>query len=205
MSGLRGRQKEKRRKAIADAALALFEAQGYQGTTVEQIAAKAEVGVTTVFNYFGTKQQIILEILRQDDELAYPAVVKRLKRMSDPVEAMTALGVEINLHTLRALPLSVWREVLPLMFSPGSVFYDAYQELVRGFMEEARSALQMLIDRGVLSSGLDVQTCIQVCMDVSHMELLRLVAEEQPDPHRHEQYMRAATRLLLGGAMCSGT
>jgi len=58
--GLRERKKAKTRRAIQDAALALIAEQGYEATTVEQIAAAAEVSPSTCFRYFPTKEDIIL-------------------------------------------------------------------------------------------------------------------------------------------------
>lgn len=197
MSGLRERQREKRRKAIVQAAVGLFASQGYQRTTVEQIAMSAEVAATTVFNYFGTKQQIVLDIIRRDDEEGFAATLASLEQVADPVEAMTLIGVQSTLHTLNALPLSVWREVIPLLFSPGTPFFEAYQELNEVFRTEARIALQRLVARGLLSTRLDLETCIQVCMDISHMEMVRLIAQENPDLAGHERYIRAAITNLL--------
>ena len=58
--GLRLRKKVKTRLAIEDAALALFAEQGYEATTVEQIAERAEVSTTTFFRYFPSKAEVIL-------------------------------------------------------------------------------------------------------------------------------------------------
>ncbi|MFD3451760.1 TetR family transcriptional regulator [Streptomyces sp. NPDC058691] len=57
---LRERKKIQTRRAIRRAAYRLFEAQGYDGTTVEQIADAAEVSASTVFRYFPTKEDIVL-------------------------------------------------------------------------------------------------------------------------------------------------
>jgi len=58
--GLRERKKAKTRAAIQAAALALFERQGYQATTVDQIAAMADVSQSTFFRYFPTKEDVVL-------------------------------------------------------------------------------------------------------------------------------------------------
>ena len=57
---LRERKKIKTRIAIRDATYALIKEQGYEATTVEQIAARAEVSPSTVFRYFPTKEDIVL-------------------------------------------------------------------------------------------------------------------------------------------------
>ena len=58
--GLRERKKLKTKEAIQREALRLFEEQGYSETTIEQIAAAAEISPSTFFNYFPTKEDVVL-------------------------------------------------------------------------------------------------------------------------------------------------
>jgi AcrR family transcriptional regulator len=57
---LRERKKAKTRAAIQQHALRLFREQGYEATTVEQIAEAAEVSPSTYFRYFPTKEDVVL-------------------------------------------------------------------------------------------------------------------------------------------------
>lgn len=59
-SGLRERKKAQTREAIIDAAVDLFERNGYDATTVEDIAAEANISPRTFFRYFDTKLEVIL-------------------------------------------------------------------------------------------------------------------------------------------------
>ena len=54
MSGLREKQKETRRQAMLTAAAKLFKEQGFAKTSMEEIAAAAELSVATAYNYFKT-------------------------------------------------------------------------------------------------------------------------------------------------------
>src|SRR5258706_12446875 len=59
-AGLRERKKLKTKEAIQREALRLIAAQGYAETTIEQIAAAAEISPSTFFNYFPTKEDVVL-------------------------------------------------------------------------------------------------------------------------------------------------
>jgi len=89
-TGLRERKKAKTRAALQAAALDLFEHQGYDATTVDQIAERAEVSQSTFFRYFPTKEDVVLhdrydplllaELLNQPAELGPIAALRRTLR-----------------------------------------------------------------------------------------------------------------------------
>jgi AcrR family transcriptional regulator len=58
--GLRERKKQKTRWAIQEHALRLFAEQGYDATTIDQIAAAAEISPSTFFRYFPTKEDLVI-------------------------------------------------------------------------------------------------------------------------------------------------
>lgn len=61
--GLRELKAQRTREQIIDVALDLFIEQGYDETTMEQIAERAEVGSSTLYRYFPSKDLLILDRL----------------------------------------------------------------------------------------------------------------------------------------------
>jgi len=113
--GLRERKKLRTRRTIVDAAHALFTDHGYDATTIEAIAAGADVSVRTFFRYFATKEEVALAPLDEVGELALAALERRP-------------GDEPPLAALRAASLDAWVAMAP---KPGAF---------RGYVEHLLSA-----------------------------------------------------------------
>ena len=68
----RERERLARRRAMLDAALAVFAEKGYAGATLDEVAERAEFGKGTLYNYFpGGKEEILFALI--DD--AYDGMV----------------------------------------------------------------------------------------------------------------------------------
>lgn len=60
-TGLRERKKARTRRHIADTAARLFAEHGYENVAVGDVARAAEVAEQTVYNHFGTKEQLVTD------------------------------------------------------------------------------------------------------------------------------------------------
>jgi len=60
MSGLRERKRIAAMHRIQAVALDLFDAEGFDAVTIEEIARLADVSPSSVYRYFGTKEQLVL-------------------------------------------------------------------------------------------------------------------------------------------------
>ncbi len=76
-SGLRERNRQRRHERIADAALRLFAERGFDGVTIDEIAAAAEVSRRTFFRYFARKEDVLLDWKRRIAEQLRDALDRR--------------------------------------------------------------------------------------------------------------------------------
>ncbi len=189
-----------RRQAISRAAVDLFKQQGFQATTIEQIAKVAGVSPPTVFKYFGSKQEIILEMLKEADLRAIFDTREHLSRFSDPVDALCHMEELLVGYALEVLPAPLWRELLPVVLSGGdSGLPEAYRELNAGLLTEITDVLRDMQEAGRLRADLDVELAAFLLNDYSHLQLLRLTSADEPDLQAHSRQVRLTTRLIFEG------
>ncbi len=104
------------RERILDAALELFGAKGFAGTTTKEIAVKAGVNEVTVFRTFGTKQGLYAAMFAERSLV--PSIMRSVEfDFSTPLEEMmvrnvsTVLGMlKANRHMFMLMMNDVWRQ-----------------------------------------------------------------------------------------------
>ncbi|HXA88235.1 MAG TPA: helix-turn-helix domain-containing protein [Mycobacterium sp.] len=76
-TGLRERKRQQTRQELISAAMRLFEARGYEQTTVAEIATAAGVSTKTFFNYFASKDEVLFPHLSRRIEAAVALIEQR--------------------------------------------------------------------------------------------------------------------------------
>ena len=151
--GLRYRKKLKARLAVERAALELVIERGYDGVTVEDVCARAEISKKTFFNYFPSKAAAIMgrmdafpddeelaQVLREHDESCYLDVLVGV------VGTSLASGMDEGIVSLR-------REALRSM---PQLFFHGQRDLLavqRSIAAALRSYLGEHPERRMLAGG----------------------------------------------------
>jgi AcrR family transcriptional regulator len=98
--GLRERKKQRTRSMLIDAAVQLCEKQGFEKTTVDQIAAVADVSPRTFSRYFATKDAVILAMI----DGMVDAIAVQLERQPPGLsELETLLAAHVDMVKATAL------------------------------------------------------------------------------------------------------
>ncbi|MEE4598797.1 helix-turn-helix domain-containing protein [Streptomyces sp. DSM 41524] len=112
--GRRERKKAATRQKIADTALRLFLERGYEAVGIREVAAEADVAVTTLFSHFASKEALVFEqdqdfeqrltqavTGRAPDEPLLPALRREIHAL---VRHCTADGAAPIWHMIEASP-----------------------------------------------------------------------------------------------------
>jgi AcrR family transcriptional regulator len=160
VQGLRERKKTRTHEAIRDAALVLFERHGYDHTTVEDIAAAAEVSPRTFFRYFDSKLDVVMSHNKEDDH-DLGAMVSAAPPELGPIAATLAVFREqLGALAVGDDPSSV-REFKVVLTTPSlrslalEHFHQHQQELARTYAERLgvpEDDLQPHVLAGVVST-----------------------------------------------------
>lgn len=156
-AGLRERKRLAAMHRIQTVALDLFDEHGYDQVTIERIAEQAEVSPSSVYRYFGTKEQLV--IWDEYDPVALAAIADELQQRP-PIEAVRRVVEVVMGEAVRTDPERIHRR-LRLAFTNPSI--------------EAASALQtyemaaviggLIAERvGDTVDDLDVQVFAYACV-----------------------------------------
>ncbi|GGN98661.1 TetR family transcriptional regulator [Actinoplanes lobatus] len=117
MASLRDRKRARTRQALVEVAAELFERQGYDETTVAQIAAGAEIGTRTFFSYFPGKEHLVfpesddrvhaaLEAIdrRTPEDGPAEVLLRALRRVGDDSDDMSGRLAALRLRLIREVP-----------------------------------------------------------------------------------------------------
>ncbi|UJW28451.1 TetR family transcriptional regulator [Saccharothrix sp. AJ9571] len=134
--GLRARKKQRTREALIDAAHELFCVNGFEGTTIDQIAEAVEVSSRTFFRYFTSKEDVALALA--DEQItavleafaAQPAGLPVLTAMrTAAVEVVRTYEAEARFHSLQNL-ISLSPALAAARVERGAARIDAVARLV---------------------------------------------------------------------------
>ncbi|WP_369247632.1 TetR/AcrR family transcriptional regulator [Streptomyces sp. R41] len=160
--GLRERKKLQTAMRIYRTAIALFVERGFDNVSVQEIADAAEVSKMTVFNYFGTKEDLVFRPMeehfgdvaravreRKPGESAVDAVRRQFLEMVEARDPSVGLHSEPFARQVRRLVM----ETPPLMERAFLAAQKGTRELAGVLAEETGDAMLATVVAATLSAA----------------------------------------------------
>ena len=161
MSKLRAHQKAQRRELIEIAAKNLFVEKGFELASIEEIASLAMVSQATVYNYYGSKDELLLAIVARGEV----GVAQKDSDFSDraisenPVDLVTEV-IMSNVHdTISTLSRELWGNVIAYVATTADkTVAPRYIETIAGGLGTAIfHVLESYQEQEKISSNIDVE------------------------------------------------
>lgn len=190
----RQRKKVAVRRQIVSKGIELFSRHGMENVTVEQIAEAADIGKGTIYNYFQTKEDIVVAFMMQL-ELRLQACVKDVAGMNGSLESILAEFIRLQFRKKRRYHRFV-RVFLAQMFTESFLPYMVeMQKAIDPPMEKLFQGLQR---RALLRSDVNVAELIVVFKTVQ-LGLTALWAVEGPPFRATEFVLQREMKLFCEG------
>jgi TetR/AcrR family transcriptional regulator, regulator of cefoperazone and chloramphenicol sensitivity len=199
-SSRRQRQAAQTRADILQAARRLFSARGYAATTIEAIAAEAQVAEATVYAGFGSKRGILLAFqqLMEDNADRGERAREFLAAAGDPAtQIAVAVSISLSFPGRHA-------DLIAVLLSARGMDPDVDEFLQRGLMEEHRGAWSMvasvLASQGALRPGLTEQEAGDLAAALTRPEIYLILSGEPGWSHdRITEMLTTVVRSALLG------
>ena len=198
MAGLRERQKAHREQRILTAAVQCFRTQGYRAVRIEDLAALAEVAVGTVYNYYGTKGDILIATVAMEVE---EVLASGQKLVADPPagveQALLALIFQYYDHSLEYLSKEMWRTAMALSIkAPGTPNGRRYNELDQKLAAQVTDLIRKLQHRREIGADVDAGPLGQLVFNNMNLMFMEFVKDETMTLDRLRREVADHVRLL---------
>lgn len=191
---------EMRQRRIVEAAAALFVEQGFAGTSIDQIAAAADVSPQTVYATYGSKAAVLSRAIDVAVVGDYEAerLADRLPALADPSSEQQHMYFAAAAHFVR----SMHERVAPLMrvLEQSAGTDPALEELRHKIIRDVRAAGPIWINQlgSALSPSLSVAEAADVLLTIQSPYVYSTLTDDLGwSPDRYEQWLAEAIPKLL--------
>jgi AcrR family transcriptional regulator len=138
--GLRERKRRLTRQTISDAATTMFATRGFDNVTVSEVAARVGVSEKTIYNYFPTKESMVLDTA--DDALADMARALRERRPDESLTDAVLRALESDMRRFDDVPdeliafLPMFVTMIETTAALRAAWLDLYDRLAEVVREE---------------------------------------------------------------------
>lgn len=192
----RERKKAQTKERIVSAAIQLFSERGIEEATVDEIASVADVGKGTIYNYFQTKEEIVVAFLI-DIERKVQKRVAAFASAAGPLKKVLASFLEFQLKLKRPHYQFV-RVFFAQMFAHGSASSAWMQELQSVIDPPLQDFFTTLQRRGLIRDDVEIQDLIQL-FKMLHVGLMTTWVMEGPPWRATHRLLREQMRLFCEG------
>jgi TetR/AcrR family transcriptional regulator, fatty acid metabolism regulator protein len=165
-----------KRTVILDAALKTFVKRGYTETKVAEIASEAGVAEGTLYNYFQSKEDLLLALFDEKWGSIIEGIRKKISRLDDPNKKLKAIFSQVVIMFKKNRQLA---ELFMVDVKQSSIFLNNYTiNRVVEFLDIIEEVLVEGKQKGVYRRDLDTRVAKMIIFGAAQGILLSWVLGE---------------------------
>ena len=206
MTGMRERKRQERHDAIIDAASRLFQKKGFEQTTMEEVAAEADVSAPTLYRYFPRKSELMIGFFWKERERLAGALDAFHKNSAslDAVSAVAGLLLLNNSGVGTRAQRKLWREAMAALLRMHDTPDDAFRAIKRYFEKRIERMLERLHRDGRLRKDTPLPALVNVLYAVAAENYYRVLANEFRNAEEERAAMEEQVSAILKGWLPRG-
>lgn len=185
-----------RQEQILKAAAKVFARLGFHQATNKDIADEAGVSAGTIYNYFESKNDLLIQILNKFDEID-----ERTDLFADVMELdfKSAFSVFMKRHLARYLPnLNIFKAILPEVIIHTGLRKQYYEKNIKPTRKLLEEHIQARIDRGEFHK-VEASTAARMLVSLLLGSMLLIILEEEQPPTAFETQSETIGDILTNG------
>jgi len=197
--GLRNKKKKIMRDKIIDAASELFFLNGYENTTTDQIAQKADIGAGTLYNYFKSKAEIFMEIFAEefeDDE----AIVEIKEYSIECVADIILSYVIVHIEKIMNFNKNILKDLIVATFGMHKKNPKLFRKLIDmdyKMMDKFSVLLDRLKEKKILSDEINTKDAVELIYSAMAYEFFIYLYEDDKNIDEIKENIRRKVKLIL--------
>jgi len=200
--GVRAENKKYYREKILRAAKEVFSAQGFEDTTIEQIAEKAGIGLGTTYNYFKSKEELFVFSMAEDIAESTDVSLGQMELQEGDAAAIVINAILPQIKKLKLVNKKIMKIAFPMMLNAMKSDKMPLKEVFKAdymMMDKIGELLEQLKTKNMLEPEFDTATAVDLMFGSLFFQLTVYIYSEDMSFEQACEKIAAGIRFVLDG------
>jgi AcrR family transcriptional regulator len=196
---MRESKKINRKTVIYNSALELFGKSGFDNTTILQIADKSGLGVGTLYNYFKSKGDILLSIIKNRSFEYIEELDDIIKNRSDDIFNSASLFLDVYLKSFSLYNKTIWREFIANILSKEPELMKTFYAIDSEYLCKYHEMITKFNEAGIIKKNVNIQNSISTIYSACMFTILKYISDDSMSIKVLKKELLSHTELILKG------
>lgn len=197
--GKREEKKKHYRMKIIEASRAVFKTHGFENTTIEMIAAEAEIGLGTAYNYFKSKEELFILSMAEEAADNSEAESQNVIFEGEPSDIVTDTVLKY-IKRMNWVNKNIWRVAFPIILKGMNPKKMTIEEIFRAdfrMKEQIIDVMKMLKAEGRLDEGFEPEVAAEIIFSILIYQVAYFVYSDTLSYEQMEEKIRAQIAFMM--------